>query len=42
MTIPRRDIRHLTVVAQSTMPSALDKVIPPEEMADLLAYLTKR
>ncbi len=42
VTIPRRDIRHLTVVAQSTMPSALDKLIPPEQMADLVAYLTKR
>jgi putative heme-binding domain-containing protein len=42
VTIPRRDIRHLTVASQSTMPSALDKVIPPEEMADLVAYLTKR
>jgi putative heme-binding domain-containing protein len=42
LTVPRRDIRHLTVVTQSTMPSDLDKVIPPEEMANLLAYLTKR
>jgi len=42
VTIPRRDIRHLTVATQSTMPSALDKVIPPEEMADLVAYLTRR
>jgi putative heme-binding domain-containing protein len=42
LVIPRRNIRHLTVVTQSTMPSALDKVIQPEEMADLLAFLTKR
>jgi putative membrane-bound dehydrogenase-like protein len=42
LVIPRGNIRHLTVVTQSTMPSALDKVIPPEEMADLLAFLTKR
>jgi putative membrane-bound dehydrogenase-like protein len=42
LTVPRRDIRHLTVVTQSTMPSDLDKVISPEDMANLLAYLTKR
>jgi putative heme-binding domain-containing protein len=42
VTIPRRGIRHLTVSTQSTMPSSLDKVIPPAEMADLIAYLTKR
>jgi putative heme-binding domain-containing protein len=41
-TIPieRRDIRRLTVVPQSMMPANLDKVITPEQMADLLAYLT--
>ncbi len=42
VTVPRRDIRRLTVDSQSTMPSTLDKVISPDEMADLLAYLTKR
>jgi putative membrane-bound dehydrogenase-like protein len=41
-TIPiqRRDIQRLTVVPQSMMPANLDKVITPEQMADLLAYLT--
>lgn len=42
VSIPRRDIRRLSVDAQSTMPSTLDKVISPDEMADLLAFLTKR
>jgi putative heme-binding domain-containing protein len=42
VTIARKDIRHLTMSTQSTMPSALDKVIPPQEMADLIAFLTKR
>jgi putative membrane-bound dehydrogenase-like protein len=42
VSIPRRDIRHLTMSTQSTMPSSLDKVIGPAEMADLIAYLTKR
>ena len=42
VSIPWRDIRRLSVDAQSTMPSTLDKVISPDEMADLLAFLTKR
>jgi putative membrane-bound dehydrogenase-like protein len=42
IVIPRREIKQLTVLGQSTMPADLDKVISPEEMADLLAYLTKR
>ena len=42
MSIPRHDIRRLSVDAQSTMPSTLDKAISPDEMADLLAFLTKR
>jgi putative heme-binding domain-containing protein len=42
-TIPiaRRDIRRLTVVPQSVMPANLDQLITPEQMADLLAFLTK-
>ena len=41
-TIPiqRRDIQRLTVVPQSMMPATLDTAITPEQMADLLAYLT--
>jgi len=42
VSIPRHDIRRLSVDAQSTMPSTLDKAISPDEMADLLAFLTKR
>lgn len=39
-TVNRADIRQMTVVPQSTMPEALDQQISPDEMADLLAYLT--
>ncbi len=39
VTIRRSEIRKMTVAPQSTMPSDLDKVITPEDMADLLAYL---
>ena len=42
IVIPRREIKQLTVLGQSTMPADLDKAISPEEMADLLAYVTKR
>ena len=42
VVIPRREIRTLTMIPQSPMPADLDKVISPEEMADLLAYITKR
>jgi putative heme-binding domain-containing protein len=42
IVIPRREIKQLTVLGQSTMPTDLDKAISPEEMADLLAYVTKR
>jgi putative membrane-bound dehydrogenase-like protein len=42
VVIPRADIRQITMLPQSSMPSDLDKVISPAEMADLLAYLTKR
>ena len=40
--IPRRDIKQITMLPQSSMPSDLDKVVSPAEMADLLAFLTKR
>lgn len=40
--IARRDIRQITMLPQSSMPTDLDKVVSPGEMADLLAFLTKR
>jgi putative heme-binding domain-containing protein len=39
VTIPRREIRKMTVSPQSAMPADLDKLITPEQMADLLAFL---
>ena len=42
LVIPRRDIKHIAMLPQSSMPADLDKVIPPQEMADLLAFLTRR
>ena len=42
ITIARRDIRRLVVSGESSMPVGLDKLITPEEMADLLAYLATR
>jgi putative heme-binding domain-containing protein len=39
ITISRSDIRRLTVSSQSSMPADLDKVMTPDEMADLLAYI---
>ena len=39
VTIPRREIRNITVSPQSAMPADLDKLITPEQMADLLAFL---
>jgi putative heme-binding domain-containing protein len=42
LPIARRDIKQITMVPQSTMPADLDKVISPAEMADLLAYVTRR
>ena len=42
VSIPRREIKQITMLPQSSMPSDLDKLISPAEMADLLAYLTKR
>ncbi len=41
VTVNRSDIRQMTVVPQSTMPEGLDAQITPEEMADLLAFLTR-
>jgi hypothetical protein len=42
IVIPRRDIMRMTMLPQSSMPADLDKVISPQEMADLLAFLTRR
>jgi putative heme-binding domain-containing protein len=42
IVIARRDIRQITMVPQSSMPADLDKVISPQDMADLLAFLTRR
>jgi putative heme-binding domain-containing protein len=39
VTIPRREIRRITVSPQSAMPADLDRLITPEQMADLLAFL---
>ncbi|HXE80967.1 MAG TPA: PVC-type heme-binding CxxCH protein [Vicinamibacterales bacterium] len=39
VTIAREDIRAMTALPESSMPADLDKVITPEEMADLLAFL---
>lgn len=40
--IARGDIKTITMLPQSSMPTDLDKVVSPAEMADLLAFLTKR
>ena len=40
-TIPRGEIRKMTVSPQSAMPADLDKLITPEQMADLLAFLRR-
>jgi putative heme-binding domain-containing protein len=42
IVIPRREIKQITMLPQSSMPPDLDRVISPAEMADLLAYLTRR
>ncbi len=39
-TVQRRDIRSMTVVPQSIMPESFDQQITPEEMGDLLVFLT--
>jgi putative membrane-bound dehydrogenase-like protein len=39
VTIRRTDIRSMSAAPQSSMPPDLDKVISPDEMADLLAYI---
>jgi putative heme-binding domain-containing protein len=41
VTIPRREIRSMSVSPQSAMPPDLDKLITPEQMADLLAFLRR-
>jgi putative heme-binding domain-containing protein len=41
VTIPRTEIRRMSVSPQSSMPADLDKLIVPEEMADLLAFLRR-
>jgi putative heme-binding domain-containing protein len=41
VTIPRAEIRRMTVSQQSAMPADLDKLITPAEMADLLAFLRR-
>ena len=35
----KRDIKKLNVAKLSLMPEGLEQVLPPEKMADLLAYL---
>jgi putative membrane-bound dehydrogenase-like protein len=41
LTILRSEIQRMSVSPQSSMPADLDKVITPEEMADLIAYLRR-
>jgi len=41
VTIPRSEIRKMTLSPQSAMPADLDKLITPEQMADLLAFLRR-
>jgi putative heme-binding domain-containing protein len=41
VTIPRSEIRTMTVSPRSAMPPDLDKQITPEQMADLLAFLRR-
>ena len=41
VTIPRGDIRRMSVSPQSAMPADLDRLITPEQMADLLAFLRR-
>ena len=42
IVIPRSEIKTMTMLPQSSMPTDLDKIVAPAEMADLLAFLTKR
>ncbi len=39
--IPRSEIRQMFVSNLSAMPEDLDKEVPPEQLADLIAYLKK-
>ncbi len=40
--IARGDIKTIAMLPQSSMPTDLDKVVSPDQMADLLAFLTRR
>ncbi len=42
IVIPRTEIKSITMTPQSSMPADLDQVISEQEMADLIAYLTRR
>lgn len=39
ITIPRGEIRQLSIVPQSAMPPDLDQLIDPQQMADLLTFI---
>jgi putative heme-binding domain-containing protein len=41
ISIARQDIRTLTAMSISAMPSGLENNINPQEMADLLAFILK-
>jgi len=38
-TVRRADVESITATGQSLMPEGLERMIPPESMADLVAYL---
>src|SRR5690606_33906779 len=42
IVIPRTEIKSIVMTPQSSMPADLDQVISEQEMADLIAFLTKR
>jgi len=42
IVVRRADIRKMTVAPQSSMPADLDKVIAPDDMADLLAFIRRQ
>ena len=42
VVIPRTAIASITMTPQSSMPADLDQVISEQEMADLIAFLTRR
>lgn len=41
ITIARDDVRRMTALRESAMPADLDKLVSPEEMAHLLAYIKR-